>query len=159
MKHQIATNPDQSKRLLACGVDPNTADMYLSINLNDGENYGKYSIHILGEDMRTIDEIMQARDLSPAWSLSALLEVMPKHLEDFPLTKWYPPFIEDEIWEMDIPNVLNGDVKLYSNGTKWIVDYDWDGFSGTLPQSENPIEAVVLAIELLHANGYTLNTK
>lgn len=159
MKHQIATDPEQSRRLIACGVDPDSADMYLSINLNDGENYGKYSIHILGEDMRTIDEIMQARDLSPAWSLSALLELLPKHLDDFPLTKWYPPFIEDEIWEMDIPNVLNGDVKLYSNGTKWIVDYDWDGFNGTLPQSENPIEAVVLAIELLHSNGYTLNTK
>ncbi|MBD5242094.1 MAG: hypothetical protein HDS59_08470 [Barnesiella sp.] len=144
MKHQIATNPDQSKRLLACGVDPDSADMLLYNNA-------------LSVQVRGLGKIPECA--TPAWSLSALLEVMPKHLEDFPLTKWYPPFIEDEIWEMDIPNVLNGDVKLYSNGTKWIVDYDWDGFNGTLPQSENPIEAVVLAIELLHANGYTLNTK
>ena len=51
MKHQIATNPDQSKRLLACGVDPNTADMYLSINICPGENYGKYSTRVLGKDL------------------------------------------------------------------------------------------------------------
>ena len=147
MKHQIATTPEQSKRLLACGVDPNTADM-------SHEPYG------MPQEQPTLSVgspfLVGA---THAWSLSALLELLPKHLDDFPLTKWYPPFIEDEIWEMDIPNVLNGDVKLYSNGTKWIVDYDWDGFNGTLPQSENPIEAVVLAIELLHANGYTLNTK
>ena len=159
MKHQIATNPDQSKRLLACGVDPNTVDMYLSINVCPGENYGKYSTRVLGGDLITLPEILRSIDYSPAWSLSALLELLPKHIDDFPLTKWYPPFIADEIWGMDIPNVLNGDVKLYSDGEHWIVDYDWEGFSGTLPQSENPIEAVVLAIELLHANGYPLNSK
>lgn len=145
MKHQIATTPEQSQRLIACGVNPESADMCyngyfdslpLEINRNNATKDSKYI---------------------PAWSLSALLALMPKHLDDFPLTKWRPPFNEDEIWEMDIPNVLNGDVKLYSNGEHWIVDYDWDGFNGTLPQSKNPIEAVVLAIELLHANNYKLN--
>lgn len=159
MKHQIATNPQQSKRLLACGVDPNTADMYLSINMCPGENYGKYSTRVLGEDLLTLSEILRSIDYAPAWSLSALLKLLPKHLDDFSQTKWRPPFLEDEIWDMDNEGVLNGDAKLYSNGTNWIVDYDWDGFLGTLPQSENPIEAVVLAIELLHANGYTPNTK
>ena len=171
MKHQIATNPDQSQRLIACSVNPDSADMcylywdesgdqlsrdeYLEI-FNDSFLDGR--VELVPKDFADYDHSYETD--SPAWSLSALLNsVLPKHLDDFPLTKWYPPFIEDEIWEMDIPNVLNGDVKLYSNGTKWIVDYDWDGFNGTLPQSENPIEAVVLAIELLHANGYTLNTK
>ena len=148
MKHQIATTTSQSKRLIACGVDPNTADMTINYYSDVCElnatpfHYGCFT----GKD-------------TPAWSLSALLELLPKHLDDFPQTKWRPPFLEDEIWEMDNEGVLNGDVKLYSNGTNWIVDYDWDGFSGTLPQSESPIEAVVLAIELLHANGYILNTK
>lgn len=152
----IATTPKQSARLLACGVDSQTADMYLSVNLNKGENYGKYSTHILSNvsPSMIIENMMGRRDYAPAWSLSAVLNLLPKHLDDFPFTKWRPPFLEDEIWEMDSPNVLNGDVKLYSNGTNWIVDYDWDGFYGTLPQSENPIEAIVLAIELLHANGY-----
>ena len=150
MKPQIATTPDQSRRLIACSVNPDSADMF----------YTNYTTKPNDQVPCTKTAPLGIRkDLIPAWSLSALLELLPKHLDDFPLTKWYPPFIEDGIWEMDIPNVLNGDVKLYSNGTKWIVDYDWDGFNGTLPQSENPIEAVVLAIELLHANGYTLNTK
>ena len=97
-----------------------------------------------------------ASDYRPAWSLSALLtKVLPKHLDNFPLAKWYPPFSR-EIWEMDSESVLNGDVKLYSYSSMWIVDYDY-GFLGTLPQSNNPIEAVILAVELLHANGFKLN--
>lgn len=136
----VATTPKQSARLTACGVDPLTADMvYLP--------YGTLSVTSFSNGL---DE----RQCTPAWSLSALLNLLPKHLDDFPFTKWRPPFIDDEIWEMDSEETLNGDVKLYSNGTNWIVDYDWDGFTGTSPQSENPIEAVVLAIELLHANGY-----
>ena len=144
MKLQIATNPEQSRRLIACGVNPDSADMLLYNNA-------------LSVQVRGLGKTPNCA--TPAWSLSALLELLPKHLDDFPLTKWRPPFIENEIWEMDSPGVLNGDVKLYSTGRYWIVDYDWDGFSGTLPQSESPIEAVVLAIELLHTNGYTLNTK
>ena len=159
MKHQIATNPTQSKRLLACGVDPNTADMYLSINMCPGENYGKYSTRVLGEDLLTLSEILRSIDHEPAWSLPALFELLPKHLDDFPQTYWRPPFLEDEIWEMDNEGVLNGDVNLYFNGKIWTVDFDWDAFSGMPPQSKNPIEAVVLAIELLYANGYTFNTK
>ena len=147
MKPQIATTPEQSKRLIACGLNQNMADMTLSF-CND--NF--YELMATPFHYGCFNE----KD-APAWSLSALLELLPKHLDDFPQTKWRPPFLEDEIWEMDNEGVLNGDVKLYSNGTNWIVDYDWDGFSGTLPQSESPIEAVVLAIELLHANGYSLN--
>ena len=144
MTHQIATTPSQSARLLACGVDPNMADMLLYNNA-------------LSVQVRGLGKIPECA--TPAWSLSALLELLPKHLDDFPQTKWRPPFWEDEIWEMDNEGVLNGDVKLYSNGTNWIVDYDWDGFSGTLPQSENPIEAVVLAITATSStrNNYETN--
>lgn len=153
MKTNIATTPEQSQRLIACGVNPNTCDLAWQVPITLSQKRKGDRILIFRNPNRELHN----SDI-PAWSLSALLDsVLPKHLEDFPLTKWRPPFLEDEIWEMDNEGVLNGDVKLYSNGSKWIVDYDWDGFSGTLPQSENPIEAVVLAIELLHANGYKLN--
>lgn len=90
--------------------------------------------------------------------LSALLGLLPKSLEDFPFTKRYAPFQDGwEISDKDDENCLNGEVKMYFSDGKWIVDYDWDGFTGRLPQSENPIEAVVLALELLAANGYKLN--
>ena len=136
----IATTSKQSERLVACGVSCKTADMvYMP--------YGTLSAVPFSDELGE-------RQCKPAWSLSAVLNILPKHLDDFPFTKWYQPFLDNEIEEIYSEEVLNGDVKLYFNGTNWIVDYDWDGFSGSLPQSENPIEAVVLAIELLHANGY-----
>lgn len=145
----IATTSKQSARLLACGVAPDTADMFYQPALTlSGKRKGE--IYLL---MRDPNMELEKND-TPAWSLSALIEILPKHLDNFPFTKWYQPFLENEIVEIYSEEVLNGDVKLYSNGTNWIIDYDWDGFVGTLPQSENPIEAVVLAIELLHANGY-----
>lgn len=141
MNTTVVTNKSQAKRLMACGVPNNTADMWW-----------------IGETKPRLDfggPITHEGTYSPAWSLSRLLtDILPKHLDNFPFTKWYSPFLEDEIWEMDTPGELNGDVQLSFNGTNWIVDYDWDGFTGHLPQSQNPIEAVVLAIELLHANGY-----
>lgn len=142
----IATTHKQSQRLLACGVSANKADMALAISDCNILLTAPYP------EMR---DRFQEKDCFPAWSLTCLLtDILPKHLDNFPFTKWYHPFLEDEIWEMDTPGELNGDVQLSFNGTNWIVDYDWDGFTGHLPQSQNPIEAVVLAIELLHANGY-----
>lgn len=137
----IATTPKQSAQLLEFGVNPNTADMtYMP--------YGTLSTTHFSKEL-------EERGCTPAWSLSALLtSVLPKQLEEFPFTKWRESFYSDEICEMDSEGVLNGDLKIYSNGSKWIVDYDWDGFSGVLPQSENPIEAAMLAIELLHANNF-----
>lgn len=139
----IATSHKQSQRLLACGVSAATADMAYA----DGDI-------LLTAPYSEMQDRFKEKDCSPAWSLSCLLEILPKRLDNFPFTKWYPPFLEDEIWEMDNPGELDGDVQLYCNGTTWIVDYDWNGFTGHLPQSQNPIEAVILAIELLHANGY-----
>ena len=117
--------------MLACGVDPKSADMYLSINLNEGENYGKYSTHILGGDMRTIDEIMQARDLSPAWSLSALIDMMK---DEEVLVTYYP---EEKEWQV-IAKIYNTNYGCYS---------------------DSPIESCVKMLELMYKNGYTLNTK
>lgn len=142
--NKIATTPEQSQRLMACGVSPDTADMMLTPhNTLSTEPY---------------NTALSDRGYSPAWSLSALLGLLPKSLEDFLFTKWYAPFQDDwEISGKDDEDTLNGEIKLYFSDGKWIVDYDWVGFTGRLPQSENPIEAVVLALELLHANGYNLN--
>lgn len=89
------------------------------------------------------------------WVIGNLLSLLPKELNDFPFTKWYEPF--DEEWEVrdkETESAINGEVKLYFSNGCWIVDYEYDGFTGRLPQSENPIEACVLAVELLTANDY-----
>lgn len=147
MKTTIATAKEQSGRLIACGVSIDTADMmFTPHNTLSIEPY---------------KSVLKNRDYSPAWSLNRLLDILPKHLDSFPMTKWYSPFIEEydkiEAVEMGEPSVLDGDVKLCFCGRTWAVDYDWDGFMGYIPQSENPIEAIVLAIELLHENGYKFN--
>lgn len=145
MKPNISTNKDQSARLLRCGVSADTADM---------ARYEDDSVPMMPWDWTT----GSYGGTFPAWSLSVLLtRLLPKHLDDFPFTKWIAPFGEDEICYKENEDILNGDVKLYYNGTNWIVDYDFDGFTGTLPQSVNPIEACVQAIELLYANGYKFN--
>lgn len=90
------------------------------------------------------------------WTLDDLLDLMPKKLEYYEMRYEYPPFQDDwEVWMRDYPYDINGELKLQCNeDNKWFVDYDFDGFLGRLPQSESLIEALVLAIELLAANGY-----
>lgn len=67
---QIATNKSQSDRLVACGVAAFTADM---TQFPDGElsaiPYSEYN----GECFH--------KDTLPAWSLSALLGLLPKEIE------------------------------------------------------------------------------
>ena len=65
----IATTIEQSKRLLELGLNPKTADMCLCKSAQDtwflcAYTPGSYDAHTV-----------------PAWSLSALLEVMPKENE------------------------------------------------------------------------------
>lgn len=148
MERQIATTREQSDRLLKCGVSAYTADMTLSYCKG-----GFYQLMATPFHYGCFDD----KD-TPAFSLGCLLGLLPKELDDFPFAKWYEPFQDGwEISEKDSWITLNGEVRLYFSNGSWIVDYDWDGFQGKLPQSDNPIEACVLAIELLTANGYKLN--
>ena len=67
----IATTIEQSKHLLELGLDPKTADMYyLPQVMNDGETLWPI------DDGYDLDDADQ-----PAWSLSALLEVMPPFIK------------------------------------------------------------------------------
>lgn len=67
----IATTIEQSKHLLELGLDPNTADMYyLPQVMNEGETLWPIDE---GYDLDDADQ--------PAWSLSALLEVMPSFID------------------------------------------------------------------------------
>lgn len=148
MKTQIATTTEQSHRLIACGVDPNSADMYYT-------NYPNKP----NSEMPYIGEIGIRKDLIPAWSLVSLLALLPDG-NGQEINFIYDPFDEDRnLINISNPIELSGDVKFYRNDSDyWIVDYDWDGLQGTLPQGKDPIEAVVQAIELLRANNVSLNT-
>ena len=79
--NKICTSIEQSKKLLELGVDVNTADMYYEEVCNLSKAIiGNYILH---------NQCMEDKDykklsnpvLSPAWSLTALLDVLPKNLD------------------------------------------------------------------------------
>jgi len=65
--NKICTNIEQSKKLIELGIDVNTADMIHNIL---GESYVRHGT--------PIDKYH-----TPAWSLSALLELIPPYLGEF----------------------------------------------------------------------------
>lgn len=123
MKSNIATDRNQSQRLLSAGVKAETADMCI------GSSTGKLYTTICKED-------------TPAWSLSRLLELMPKR-------------IKRGDWS-DYTLSLNCD------GCFWDLEYTYARYCGeddtlVLLEDTDPKEACVKAIEWLTANGYPLN--
>ena len=71
--NKICTSIDQSKRLIELGIDVNTADMVYCVELyKEGWKYSN--------EAYPIDGTLEGDDI-PAWSLSALLGLMPKLYE------------------------------------------------------------------------------
>lgn len=132
MKTNIATSCSQSKRLLRCGVSADTADMFYT-NYPNKPNDG----------MPYIGSIGIRKDLIPAWSLSALLGLLPKGVFDkdsngfyFSLAKEFP--LSEEYGAVYIPCWDKGDAIVRK-------------------RDNNPIEACVQLIEWLTENNYKLN--
>lgn len=139
----IATDKSQSQRLLACGVSADTADMA----------YCTIDSLLLNAPYVEMRDRFKETNCFPAWSLSALLDILPKELTGYRMTHRYEPFT-DFVMTCCAPYFIGGSLQLYHNGKKYVVDYDWGGFLGQMPCADDPIEACVLAIELLAANGY-----
>lgn len=116
MKTNIATDKSQSQRLLACGVPADMADMYY---FNDFLSVGQL-----------IWDTPFPKKIFPAFSLSRLLELMPK--------------------EMGIA------IGAYPGSDKYtcftLIDPDIESIV-----ADTTIEACVLMVEALTANGYKLN--
>ena len=135
MKTNIATNQDQSARLLRCGVPADTADMCWTRFESDGEKY---------EQLSVMDEsTYEFASLSPipAWSLSALLGLLPFKIHSVRYEYWLDiaPMDYGKQWSigyycMDKPRVIKG-----------------------LTHTDSLIECAVQEIEWLTANGYQLN--
>lgn len=102
----IATNIEQSRHLLELGLDPKTADM-------------SYSEEYFGKDKDDNDEwcwrlnackFINVEGIIPAWSLSALLNVMPKEhepeIQKSPVTGQY--FVYG-FFDMDKPTYMTKD--------------------------------------------------
>lgn len=163
MKTNIATDLSQSQRLLRCGVSADTADMtwYGAIVPRGGsltsmpepsEEWDLWATpySCMPEEMHTAKLMEDYNEIVPAWSLSALLGLLPtailspmgnKYLLELSKLRMH------DAWEVQW---FNGREKLkFRTYDKQKVFHKlWD---------KSPIEACVKAIEWLAANGYKLN--
>lgn len=127
MKTNIATTQKQTVRLLQCGVSADTADMH-------------WDNKTLDEPFLDTGEVTDKRD-TPAWSLSALLGLLPFKIHNGKYEYWLDiaPMDYGKQWSigyycMDKPRVIKG-----------------------LTHTDSLIECAVQEIEWLAANGYKLN--
>lgn len=130
MERQIATTAEQSARLLQCGVPAESADMSW---FRAWGNVGDFNLNVKPYSMmvRINEESCRGRnEITPAFSLSALLGLFPK--------------------EMGIA------VGAYPGSDKYtcftLIDPDVEPIV-----ADTAIEACVIMVEQLYANGYALN--
>lgn len=78
----IATNETQSRKLLNAGIDPRTADMFWdhgTISCYVGFEWLREQPHPI-LTMNREDVFDQPDYFVPAWSLSALIQLLPEHV-------------------------------------------------------------------------------
>lgn len=127
---QIATTTNQSERLLACGVDPDSADFAW---LYDKPNEPRLTMRAGLLSDRYV--------LVNAWSLSALLAMLPTTLVIGKFTWWLDiaPMDCGKLWSI---GYYNADNPLTIKG---------------LTHRNDLMECAVEEIEWLTTNGYKLN--
>lgn len=129
MERQIATNRLQSDRLLKCGVQAESADMYIN-------NYDELWAAPFKDCARKKEE-----GFVPAWSLGALLGLLPFKIHSGKYEYWL------DIAPMDY-------------GRQWSIGYycmDKPRVIKGLTHTDSLIECAVQEIEWLTSNGYKLN--
>lgn len=139
-----ATDKSQSERLIACGVSPDTADMSIRTIIEPAlcEDVAWHTPMLLTLPYRDAKVIYRGDDVLPAWSLSALLSLMPSVISG-----------KDRLHDYYFL------LRLFSDRCE--VSYE-QLYSGSAPAiiaetAADPIEACVKLIEKLIANNYELN--
>jgi hypothetical protein len=136
MNTNIATTKEQSQRLLRCGVSADTADMVWTRFESDGEKYEQLSV--MDESAYEVASLTPI----PAWSLGALLGLLPKRIKRGDCSDYT--------------------LELSCDGCFWDLEYIYARYRGeddslVLFEDADPIEVCVKAIEWLTNNGYKLN--
>ena len=97
-KSSVCTSREQSERLLALGLNKDTADMTIHIKNDDGWYVTAEPFYEWEDDMNTIPCLEDTEQILPAWSLNRLIEMMPMTL------------IEDRIyheyWELNVTPIM-----------------------------------------------------
>ncbi len=137
MERQIATNRLQSDRLLKCGVQAESADMYIN-------NYDELWAAPFKDCARKKEE-----GFAPAFSLSSLLSLLPKEIK----IDGYAYRISIYFESPEEP-VIGNQWCLYYKPVKYTEKSRIDDVA---MYAENLLECTVLMAEYLYEHGYKLN--
>lgn len=139
----IGTTKEQSEHLLELGLDPKTADMFwkFSALIVNNDITGK-----IGLRFQDCLDVGRADGAIPAWSLSALLEVMPKELVNVGYNKKGEQVVS--LAKLIIDTFIVDERSMWRIGYKgkrryWVKCY-----------SDNPIRAAWDMIRFLISQGY-----
>ncbi len=143
MTTNIATTREQSTRLLQCGVSAESADTHwhgaivprggsLTSPPEPSEEWDLFNspYGFMPEEMQKAKLMEDYNEIIPAWSLSALLGLLPKEIEDYHLSiesfkeTHYTTYIRDNyddylIPHKDAPELIDA---LYSL-LVWVIDH------------------------------------
>lgn len=123
-KSQIATTRKQSEELLLLGINPETADCHIEM-APSGIVYTYITQNYHGI----------VRNVIPAWSLTRLLELIPKSLEQ--------------------TNRPNADLDIYSDRMYWFVTYEELGYDVKHQEMKKDLfDAVISTIDWLIREKY-----
>lgn len=146
MKTNIATNKEQSARLLRCGVSADTADMSWRTILCPSNDEPWADPQLSPLPYSEAKDIYGDDYIEPAWSLSALCEVLPREIKVDP-----SPYDEIQRYGLLIYPYMGG----------WQVEYQYceddECYCLKCVYGTDPIEACVQLIEWLMENNYKLN--
>lgn len=143
MNTNIATTKGQSDRLLRCGVPADTADMSIrTITEPMIKDIAEWETPLLlTMPYSSAKDIYRGDYIEPAWSLSALLGLLPFKIHSVKYEYWL------DIAPMDY-------------GRQWSIGYyctEKPRVIKGLTHTDSLIECAVQEIEWLTANGYKLN--
>lgn len=143
MNTNIATTKGQSDRLLRCGVPADTADMSIrTITEPMIKDIAEWETPLLlTMPYSSAKDIYRGDYIEPAWSLSALLGLLPFKIHSVKYEYWL------DIAPMDY-------------GRQWSIGYycmEKPRVIKGLTHTDSLIECAVQEIEWLTSNGYKLN--
>ena len=144
---KICTTIEQCKKLLDLGIDINTADLTVTnYPLKDGSRFDFICCKLPNDTFPSITDGKSEK--IPAWSLSALLDLMPANL---PL---YPEATEEGVKEgkyrsSDLIASTEGYLRKRYDG---LYQYRYDRIK-TVGDYDNPIDAAFEMVVWLKENG------
>lgn len=160
-KSQICTTREQSKRLLALGLKPGTADMVY--------HYTKSRVPALEWELQTKPPTLRGKFWTPE-RIAKLKSPFLKHQDGTPMTGEQ---VFDSLWGKDVPawslsqlmgmmpktleqtNRSNADLNISSDGMYWFVTYEELGYDIKHQEMKRDLfDAVISMIQWLIDNRY-----